>query len=131
MLRSLLVLLPSLLLASCATLTADSDQPITVTTEPAGASCDLRNDAGSWSIDETPGTARVERDFSPLRITCETGQGANWRAAATNLDAKTRGRAYGNILLLGVPALVDAKTGDGYEYDPAEAHLELLPEDRD
>lgn len=109
-----------LLASACATLTADSEQPITVNTTPAGAECALRNDAGSWEIAKTPGTVAVKRDFSPLHITCgHEGQ----PALTATLEAKTRGRAYANILMGGVPALVDAHTGDGYEYAPAEVTL--------
>lgn len=102
------------LLSACATVTSESTQPIHVATEPAGASCTLKNELGEWAIDQTPGTANVHRSFSPLSITC-AHEGA--LPMTTTLAAKTRGRAYGNILLLGVPATVDAATGYGYEYE--------------
>ena len=117
--RFISYLLPLLLLTACATLTADSDQPIAVTTQPAGAACTLTNSQSSWSIAKTPGTVAVKRSFSPLVIACQ-------KAAAKGvqtLQPGTRNRAYGNILLFGVPALVDAGTGDGYEYDPASVTL--------
>ena len=103
------------LLSACATVTSESTQPIHVATEPAGASCILKNELGEWTIDETPGTAHVHRSFSPLSITCaHEGE----LPMTTTLHPQTRGRAYGNILLLGVPAAVDAATGYGYEYEP-------------
>lgn len=109
--------LPLLFLAlpACATVTSESTQPIHVATEPVGASCILKNELGEWAINQTPGTANVHRSFSPLSITCAHEGEA---AMTTMLEAKTRGRAYGNILLLGVPAVVDASTGYGYEYAP-------------
>ena len=110
-----------LVLTACATITKDSDQAITVTTEPAGASCLLTNAVGSWEIDETPGDAIVKRNFSPLQIQCNK----DGLDASTTLEPKTRGRAYGNILLGGVPAIVDANTGAGYEYAPGAATLVL------
>jgi len=117
-------LLPFLfLLTGCATLTAESDQPIAVTTTPAGASCNLHNEQGAWAIESTPGTAHVKRSFSPLHISCGNGSLSGHQM----VEAKTRGRAYGNILLLGVPALVDAGTGDGYEYEPDSIDLVLQP----
>ena len=66
----------------------------------------------------------MDRSFEPLSVGC-TLAGAG--SASMVIEAKTRGRAYGNILLGGVPALVDAKTGDGYEYAPSSVTLTLKP----
>lgn len=110
------------LLTACATITKDSDQKISVATTPAGATCELRNDSGSWKIAQTPGDAVVKRNFSPLVITCHEGE----RHATTTLEPRTRGRAYGNILLGGAPAIIDANTGAGYEYKPASVTLDLV-----
>ena len=105
-----------LLVSACATLTSESTQDIHVTTDPAGAECSLRNELGTWTIEETPGSAAVHRSYSPLTITCaHEGEGPPMTRV---LEPRTRGRAYGNILLLGVPAAVDAGTGYGYEYSP-------------
>jgi hypothetical protein len=111
-------------LSACATLTADSDQAITVTTEPAGAHCTLKNAVGSWEIAKTPGSVTVDRSFSPLVITCQSATGTS----TATLQPATRDRAYGNILLLGYPAFVDAGTGAGYEYDPARVTVSLTQE---
>lgn len=114
--------LPLLALTACATLTAESDQTITITTTPPGASCLLSNSENTVTLDQTPGGAIVKRAYEPLSITCsKPGVGK----ASTMLEAATRGRAYGNILLLGVPALVDAHTGAGYEYQPDSVALKL------
>jgi hypothetical protein len=117
------IFLPLFLLAltGCATVTADSDQEIKVTTTPAGAQCTLTNNVGSWDIKKTPGSAMVKRSFSPLGVTCKSGK---LRASET-LSPFTRNRAYGNLLLLGLPAVVDVMTGDGYEYRPSEVTLTL------
>ena len=110
-----------LLLSACATVTSKSTQDITVTTEPTGASCELTNKDGSWAIESTPGTVAVQRSFSPLTVHC-----AGDSVSATEvLEPRTRGRAYGNILLFGLPAYVDAATEKGYEYAPATVHLTL------
>lgn len=116
-----LPLIGLILLSACATITAESEQTISVQTTPPGASCSLRNDQGSTSLDETPGSATVTRSYSPLTIRCEK----DGMSASTTLEPSTRGRAYGNILLLGLPAIVDASTGKGYEYDPASVRLQL------
>lgn len=106
---------------ACATITKDTTQTISVTTIPASASCHLSNAAGSWDIATTPGTALVKRNYSPLAIRCEqAGQ-----TGTTTLEPKTRGRAYGNILLGGAPAIIDANTGAGYEYAPDSVTVSL------
>jgi hypothetical protein len=109
-----------LLLCSCATVTSTSTQNIAVATEPAGAACTLKNELGTWHIGKTPGTAAVHRSFSPLHITCTHDAAAPMTAT---LEGKTRGRAWGNLLLLGIPATVDAGTGYGYEYEPDSVTL--------
>lgn len=112
-----------LLVPACATVTSEATQDITVTTEPKGAVCGLKNNAGTWTIAKTPATAAVRRDFSPLTITCaHEGEGPPMTRV---LEPRTRGRAYGNILLLGLPATVDAGTGYGYEYAPDAVKLKL------
>jgi hypothetical protein len=110
-----------LLLSACATLTADSDQRIAIALEPEmKAECTATSKEGSWVLKEAPGEITVARAFVPLLIQCETGE---YTGKAT-LEASTRGRAYGNILLGGVPAYVDAGTGAGYEY-PAKIVIRM------
>ena len=109
-------------LSACATITSDSTQDITVTTEPAGAMCSLRNKAHTVTLEKTPGTVAIERSYSPLQIDCATADGLE---ASKALEPRTRGRAYGNILLFGLPAYVDAYTEEGYEYAPSIISLTL------
>lgn len=110
-----LALIALLALSACATVTSKSTQDIRVTTDPDGAACTLTNGLGSWNIDHTPGTAAVHRSFTPLKVVC-AHEGESPMTAT--LEPRTRGRAYGNILLLGLPAGIDAATGYGYEYEP-------------
>lgn len=109
-----------LLISACATVTSQSTQDIRVATEPTGAACELSNGIGTWQIDSTPGTAAVRRSFTPLKIVC--AHEGELPMTAT-LDPRTRGRAYGNLLLLGIPAAVDAGSGYGYEYAPDSVSL--------
>lgn len=110
-------------LSACATVTSESTQDIAVTTEPAGAACTLSNGYGSVHLAETPGTAAVHRSFTRLIVSC----GKDGASASTTIEPRTRGRAYGNILLLGLPAGVDAASGYGYEYEPDSIALTLSP----
>ena len=111
-----------LLVSACATVTSESTQEIHVTTEPEGAACTLSNGMGSTQIEQTPGSAEVHRSFTRLIVSCGTDDGLS---ASQTIEGKTRGRAYGNLLLLGLPATVDAATGYGYEYEPGSIHLKL------
>lgn len=122
--RQLAGLIFAFALTACATLTADADQEINVATTPPGAACVLSNGEGSWSIASTPGSAMVKRAFSPLLVRCDK---AGTKGAGQIIEAETRGRAYGNILLLGIPAIVDSATGDGYVYNPDGVSLTLEP----
>jgi len=120
--QKLFSLLSILALTGCATVTSESYQKINVTTVPDGAECTLSNDAGTYSIESTPATVRVTRSFSPLKIHCTKEQAGRDNAV---IEARTRGRAYGNLLLLGLPAMVDAASGEGYEYEPADISITL------
>lgn len=122
--RSVSSIISLLFLASCATITAERDQKITVVTTPeGGASCTVSNGEQTWEIAQTPGTVTVPRAFKKLQVSCSK-EGLN--SGKSDAEAGTRGRAYGNLLLLGVPALVDAATGAGYEY-PDTITVPLTP----
>ena len=124
LMKNILILGSALLLASCATLTASGDQDITITTTPAGASCVLSNTQQSVTLAQTPGTVTVTRMFEPLNVECSK---PGYHNGETIIVAQTRGRAWGNILLLGVPAVVDTASGKGYEYDPTDVTFTLDP----
>jgi len=119
------VFLVSLLVSGCATLTAEDTQLISINSAPAGATCSAANADGAWEIASTPASIAVKRSFSPLTISCKK---EGYVDAATALMPYTRGRAYGNLLLAGIPAVVDAHTGAGYEYRPDNAMLQLQPQ---
>lgn len=111
-----------LALAGCATVTAEPDQDITVDTTPPGASCSLKNNEGTWTIPLTPGTVKVKRSFSTLSVFCGHPDFGN---GDTSIPAQTRARSWGNLLMFGLPATVDAATGDGYEYTPSTVIIPL------
>ena len=121
--KQLLLIIPLFALSACATLTAESDEEIHVVTTPTGAHCDLANKSGRWTITKTPGSAKVDRSFSPLTIHCSK----DTLVGDTSLEPSTRGRSYWKILLLGVTAFVDAGTGAGYEYAQDKVEITLSP----
>ena len=117
-------ILLSLLLSACATITASAEQEITIITNPAGASCLISNTQQEWPVESTPATISVTRGLEPLGVSCTL---AGYEVAHTLIESRTRGRSYGNILLGGIPAYVDAGTGAGYEYTPSEVTFEMVP----
>lgn len=118
--RAISSLLLCLTLTACATVVGGREQEIAIQTAPEGASCLVSSVEASWSVERTPATVTVPRSLQPLTLTC-TLEG--YQPVTTMLEAKTRTLSYANILMLGVPALVDAKTGAGYEYEPSAVML--------
>lgn len=57
-------------LFACARFSAKHAQLVTVTTQPEGASCVVKNKRGDWSISSTPAAVAVERSSSNLHIHC-------------------------------------------------------------
>jgi len=109
-------------LTACATLTGGREQDISITTTPAGADCLLTNGQESWTLEKTPNTLSLPRAYQPITVTCTL---AGYAPISTMLEPITRGRAYGNIPLGGVPAVVDMSTGAGYAYEPENVVLEF------
>jgi hypothetical protein len=118
--RTVVASLLCLTLTACATVVGGREQEIAIQTTPEGAKCLISGTEGSWSIERTPESFTVPRSLQPLTVTC-TLEG--YQPATTILEAKTRTLSYANILMLGVPALLDAQTGAGYEYDPSRVML--------
>jgi hypothetical protein len=112
----------ALTLSACATLTGGREQEISITTSPAGASCLLTNGEESWTLEQTPSSISLPRAYQPITVTCTL---AGYAPVTAQLEPTTRGRAYGNIALLGVPAVVDMSTGAGYAYEPESVVLEF------
>lgn len=120
------ILLSLLCVSACATVTAESDQRLHIGTSPEqGLPCSVTDQQGVHSLDTTPGEITVKRAYHPLLIRCGKEDGGAYGEAT--IEASTRGRAYGNILLGGVPAFIDAGTGKGYEY-PANITIPVSPE---
>lgn len=118
--RTITALLLCLTLTACATVVGGREQEIVIQTAPEGASCLISSVEASWSVGRTPATVTVPRSLQPLTVTC-TLEG--YQPATTMLEARTRTLSYANILMLGVPALLDAQTGAGYEYEPSAVML--------
>lgn len=58
-------------ISGCATVMRGKYQSVMVETYPAGASCTLYNDQGSWYIFNTPTAAVVKRSMEDLNVACD------------------------------------------------------------
>ena len=112
----------SALATGCSTLTGDgTSQNLSVMTYSAdnkdlvGASCELKNDEGTWSA-VTPATVMVRRSNKDLLVKCSKQGFADARA---NVVSKTKANMWGNIVFGGgVGAIIDHANGSAYQYPP-------------
>lgn len=111
------------LLGGCASIVNGQNQSCSVTTPGCpGASCELSNDKGKWYVSSTPASVTVNRSYSDLFVKCTKGSSP---PAEASVSSKTKGMAFGNILLGGIiGAGVDVANGAAYDY-PNEISLPM------
>jgi len=115
-----LVLLSSVLATGCSTLTGEgTGQNLSIMTftpdnkDLTGASCELKNDEGSWTA-VTPATVMIRRSNKDLLVKC-TKEGM--MDARANVVSKTKANMWGNIIFGGgVGAIIDHNNGSAYQY---------------
>ena len=109
------------LISGCASIVNGQNQSLTVTTPGcAGATCELTNDKGKWFISSTPGSVTVHRSYADLFVKCIKGGSP---PVTKSIPSKTKGMAFGNILLGGIiGAGIDVANGAAYDY-PNEISL--------
>lgn len=108
--------------SGCSTLTGEgTSQNLSVMTyttdnkDLTGASCELKNDEGSWSA-ITPATVMVRRSNKDLMVKCTKSGLTDARA---NVVSKTKANMWGNIIFGGgIGAIVDHNNGSAYQYPP-------------
>ena len=119
----LLVLLAiSAVATGCSTLTGEgTSQNLSVMTyttdnkDLTGASCELKNDEGTWTA-VTPATVMVRRSNKDLLVKCTK---AGMSEARANVVSKTKANMWGNIIFGGgVGAIIDHNNGSAYQYPP-------------
>ncbi|NCA22876.1 MAG: hypothetical protein EBS86_17340 [Crocinitomicaceae bacterium] len=116
----------SVLASGCSTLTGDgTSQNLSVMTyttdnkDLTGASCELKNDEGSWTA-VTPASVMVRRSNKDLMVKCVKPGSADARA---NVVSKTKANMWGNIIVGGgIGAIIDHNNGSAYQY-PASLKL--------
>lgn len=114
-----------LLLPGCATMMEGTGQSVSVTTTPAGASCEVdRAGVKLGTVNPTPGSLRIDKSKNDLVVTCDK---EGYQHAALTSSPKFVGTTFGNIVAGGIiGAVVDASTGANYEYT-GEIRIDLAP----
>ena len=114
-----LLMLISLGMAGCASVTGGSSQPIYVSTVDTtgtaveGLDCSLSNDKGRWQL-RSPNDTTITRSNKPLIIRCEK---TPLPVGAAEVESATRAAMFGNAILGGlVGAAIDHSSGAAYEY---------------
>jgi hypothetical protein len=116
----LIVVLPTLLFAGCASIVNGQTQVLSVKTLVDGvelnqAACTLVNNKGTWYL-TSPGTVAVHRSYQDLNVSCKK-EGVDPGIVA--VKSSTKAMAFGNILFGGIiGAGVDTGTGAAYDYPP-------------
>ena len=122
-----LILLMSILITGCASITGSRNQPISVTTthegKPVpGAYCTLVNDKGTWYVN-TPGSVVILKAYGDLSATCKKEE---THAGAATFQSANEGAVWGNIVAGGIIGYaVDAGTGAGFSYPPT-LNIEMI-----
>ncbi len=102
-------------LGGCATIIKGTKQSVRVITPPVtNAHCMLANSRGKWYIPHTPGSVKVHRDKSDLRIVC---QKPGRRTSKKSVNSKTSLATAGNVLAGGIIGMgIDAASGADFYY---------------
>jgi hypothetical protein len=111
------------LLPACATVVEGTSDTVTLSTNPAGATCTVdRNGERIGAVPATPGSLRLGKSRHDLNVTC-TKDG--YQAATTTASSRFTGATFGNVLVGGlVGVAVDAASGANNRY-PADVRLDL------
>lgn len=113
------------LLPGCATLVNGTNQTVTVSTTPPGASCTLdRMGERVGAIGSTPGSLRIDKSKHDLSVTCSK---EGYQTASTTQSASFNGATFGNLIAGGIIGIVvDASSGANFSYPP-DIRMDLPP----
>ena len=115
--HKLSIVLASLALTGCASVSGEKFQPVSIQTiheskEVSGIGCNLSNDAGNWFV-VSPGSVMVHKSTGDMIVDCKKGN----LSGNSTLVSKSNGAVWGNILLGGgIGYIVDRNTGAGFDY---------------
>ena len=111
------------LLPACATIVEGTSDNVTLSTNPAGATCTIdRNGERVGAVSTTPGSVRIDKSRHDLLVAC-TKDG--YQPATTTAASRFTGTTFGNVIVGGlVGVVVDAASGANNQY-PTEVKLDL------
>jgi hypothetical protein len=112
-------------LNSCATVTSGTTQTISVVSEPAGASCEMRRDGALlMSLQSAPQAVVVPRSKATIELTCKR---VDHEPTTEMVESQFSGATMGNVLAGGLIGIaIDAASGANNFY-PAEVRVVLQP----
>ncbi|OAN50146.1 hypothetical protein A6A04_01680 [Paramagnetospirillum marisnigri] len=115
--RSLQLIIASIMLVGCSTLTQGTDQLITVMTPGVDAArCSLTSTSGKTWFVVAPGSVSVEKSKDDISIVCKK---EGYRDGAAVATSNLEGMTWGNIVFGGVIGVgVDAASGAMNKYPP-------------
>lgn len=117
-----LLLLPFLglllLTSACASIVEGTTQTVTVSTDPSGATCDLRRNGATIAVvNPTPGSVTLDKSRDHVSVECRK---EGYQAGAESLASGFQGMTFGNVLFGGlVGVAIDASSGAMHKYPPA------------
>lgn len=114
-------------LGACATIVEGSDQTISISTAPTGATCTMARAGQTIGIvHATPGVANIEKSKNDITVTCSMD---DHQDAVRVLSSETQGMTFGNFLLGGgIGFAIDASSGAMHEYPPSVV-MSLAPDE--
>lgn len=112
--------------SGCATIVKGPSQDIAISTEPAGAACELSRDGAAFAtVDPTPGSVKVNKTSRDISISCKK---KGFVPATGSLQSSFEGWTIGNFVLGGLIGLViDFGSGAIHKYE-TELFVKLQPE---
>jgi hypothetical protein len=112
------------LLPACATLIEGTSDNVTLSSNPAGATCTMdRNGERIGAVNATPASVRVSKSRSDIVVICNK---EGYQPATRTASASFTGTTFGNILAGGlIGVAVDAASGANSRY-PAEVNVSLV-----
>ena len=122
--RSVAVVLPLALLASCGTITRGKSESVTITSEPADAA--ISTSTGQY-CPRSPCTITVERKKEFTAFAEKPGYDKGSIEIKTKVSGGGAAGMAGNVLIGGVIGIgVDAATGASLDHTPNPAHIILI-----
>lgn len=113
------------MVSGCATIIEGTSQSVMITSDPAGASCNLdRQGLRLGQVSPTPGSVHIDKSKNDISVACNR---EGYQPAVVTQSPKFVGTTFGNIVAGGlIGVVVDASTGANYEY-PNEIRVPLAP----